>query len=467
MSMNMPVFAIVGRPNVGKSTLFNGLTKSHQALVLNLPGVTRDRQYGQGKLGQNPYLLIDTGGIGQEQEAIDHQMSLQSRLAIEEADGILFVVDGRGGMTSGDEEIAQSLRMQKKPIYLVVNKTDGLDPDIALGDFYPLGFGDPFAISAAHGRGVNQLIEQVLHHHKMPCDTAIPEKLNHIKMALVGRPNVGKSTLANRFLKEDRMVVFDKPGTTRDSVYADFEYLGQSFTLIDTAGMRKKSKITKVLEKFSIVKTLKAISDAHVVVMVMDATTNLCDQDLTILQFVIQSGKALVLGVNKWDHLPSYQKDEVKDKLKRRLSFAQFARLYFISALHGTNVGHLLDAVKEAYQNSKKVLTASSLTQILYELVEVNPPPVNRGRRIKLRYAHCGGHLPPRIVIHGNQTQFLPENYKRYLSKQFVQRLNLIGTPLQLEFKNSNNPFAEKTQQLTQRQIKKKKRLMKFVKSKK
>lgn len=463
----IPVIAIVGRPNVGKSTLFNGLTRTREALVVDLPGVTRDRQYGEGKVGNRPFIVIDTGGLGEEVNEVYFLTEKQAWQAVSEADIVLFLVDARSGLTPADEAIARQLRLKKKKIYLVVNKIDGLEATIAVADFYKLGLGEPFAIAASHGQGVTNLVEQVLEPFPEELESAPLEKSSDsIKMAIVGRPNVGKSTLVNRLLGEERVIAFDEPGTTRDSIYIPFERLGTQYTIIDTAGVRRRARISEVVEKFSVVKTLQAIEDCHVVILLVDAREGITDQDLGLLGFVLETGRSLVIAVNKWDGLTLEQREWIKKNLDYRLSFVNFAKVHFISALHGSGVGNLFDSIQEAYQSASKEWSTSLLTRTLQTLVTEHTPPLVQGRRIKLRYAHLGGHRPPLIVIHGNQTEHVPEVYKRYLMNAFRKRLKLVGTPIRLEFKTSENPFAERRNTLTPRQQHKRKRLMRYVKKK-
>lgn len=463
----IPVIAIIGRPNVGKSTLFNELTKSREALVVDLPGVTRDRQYGEGKIGNRPFIVIDTGGLGIQEKQMEILTAAQSWQAVTEADVVLFLVDGRSGLVPTDVTIANSLRLKEKSVYLVVNKTDGLDPTIAVADFYALGLGEPIPIAASHGRGVLALIEQVLNPFPVPlsCDEQA-ETVTGIKMAIVGRPNVGKSTLVNRMLGADRVIVFDAPGTTRDSIYIPFKRAHQQYTIIDTAGVRRKSRISETVEKFSVVKTLQAIEDCQVVILVLDATEGVTDQDLSLLAFVLEAGRSLVIAVNKWDGLSDEHRLMIKRTLKYRLTFVSFAAVQFISALHGTGVGNLFDLVWQAYLSATKELSTPLLTRTLAALVKEHAPPLVQGRRIKLRYAHAGGHRPPLIVIHGNQTEHISESYKRYLINAFRKRLKLIGTPIRLEFKTSDNPFAGRRNKLTPRQKYKRARLRGYIKKK-
>ena len=459
-----PVIALVGRPNVGKSTLFNRLTKSRGALVGDQPGLTRDRNYGVGKLGNKPYIVVDTGGLSGEKLALDTRMAAQVYQAIGEADVVLFLVDGRDGLVAGDETIARQLRGFNKPVFLVVNKIDGTEAALATAEFQALGM-QLYAIAAAHGRGVNALMEDVL--AVLPeAQEEEAEEQSGIKVALVGRPNVGKSTLINRLVGDERVVAFDRPGTTRDSIFIPFEHEGRRYTLIDTAGVRRRRKVTEAIEKFSVIKTLQAIEAANVVMLVLDAHEGLADQDATLAGLIVDSGRALVIVVNKWDGLEKSLRQRVRTELDRRLPFLDFAETHFISALHGTGVGHLMDTVDEAYAAAMKDLATPQLTRVLEDAVMQHPPPLVRGRRIKLRYAHQGGRNPPVIVVHGNQIESLPEAYKRYLINYFRKAFELSGTPLRLEFKAGTNPFAGRKNVLTRRQVQKRQRLARFVKKK-
>lgn len=462
----LPVIALVGRPNVGKSTLFNRLTCSRDALVANMPGLTRDRQYGIGKIGDFPYVLVDTGGISGQEEGIDPLMERQVRLAIDEADHILLLADARDGCTPGDLAIIDSLRRLGKAVTLVVNKSDGMDTDVARVEFHGLGMGEPVPIAASHGRGVKSLIGQVLDSLPQPQQGDATATAEGIKIAVVGRPNVGKSTLVNRLLGEERVVTFDQPGTTRDSIFIPFERDGKVYTLIDTAGVRRRSRVNEAVEKFSVIKTLQAIEDAHVVILVLDAREGVTEQDATLAGHIIDSGRALVVAVNKWDGMHSDERDQVKAGLQRKLPFLDFAAWRFISALHGSGVGNLPALVDEAYQNAVRDLATSELTRLLEQAVFDHQPPLVHGRRIKLRYAHQGGKNPPIIVIHGNQTEALPDSYRRYLINFFRQALRIRGTPIRLELKTGENPYAGRKNTLTPRQIDKKKRLQRFVKRK-
>jgi GTP-binding protein len=464
----LPVIALVGRPNVGKSTLFNRLTRSRDALVADQPGLTRDRQYGVGRLGAQPYLVVDTGGISDERQGVDVLMERQVRQAIGEADRVFLIVDGREGLTAGDQLIAEGLRRTGKGITLVVNKTEGLDYDSFSGDFFALGLGEPMPIAAAHGRGVNRLIDHALATLPEvvaagPPDQAAPG----IEIAVVGRPNVGKSTLVNRLLGEERVVAFDQPGTTRDSIRIPFENAGRRYTLIDTAGVRRRARISEAVEKFSVIKTLQAIEQANVVLLVLDARQGISDQDAGLAGHVVDSGRALVVVINKWDGLAGDERERIRREMQRRLPFLDFAAWQFVSALHGSGVGHLLGAVDAAYRAATIDLKTPELTRILEEAVAEHPPPLVHGRRIKLRYAHQGGKNPPVIVVHGNQTAEVPASYRRYLVNRFRSVFALRGTPLRVEFKTGGNPYAGRRNKLTERQRRKRGRLMRFVQKRK
>jgi GTPase len=439
----IPVIALVGRPNVGKSTLFNRLTRSRDALVANYSGLTRDRKYGDGEMFGRRFMVVDTGGISGEEDGIDVGMAEQSLLAMDEADIVLFIVDCRSGLIAADFMIAEKLRQKNRKVYLVANKIDGLDPAAALADFYQLGFSGMFPTTATHGRGVKSMMEELL--DPFPEHLEAQDEPNRgIKIGVVGRPNVGKSTLVNRLLGEDRVVVYDEAGTTRDSVYIDYERHGKHYTLIDTAGIRKRKNIKLAIEKFSIVKTLQAIEDANVVVLMVDAHEGLVEQDLHLMGSVIDAGRGLVIGINKWDGLDSEKRDKIKEDIKRRLRFAEFADVHFISALHGTGVGNLYDSIENAYRAATDALSASRLTKVLEGAVEEHQPPMVHGRRIKLRFAHAGGRNPPIIIIHGNQTDSVPAQYTRYLEKIFRRELGLHGTPVRVEYRTSENPYSTK-----------------------
>lgn len=460
--MTLPVLAIVGRPNVGKSTLFNCLTRSRNALVSDFPGMTRDRQYAEAELAGKRFILIDTGGMTQDENAIAQLTTAQAIQAVNESDNILFLVDARTGITPADQLIAQKLRTFNKSITLVVNKSEDLDDDLIAAEFYRLGIGEPHLIAAAHGRGIDDLILSVLKFEKVSDAPIETEK--SIRFAIVGRPNVGKSTLTNRILGEERVIVSDLPGTTRDSISISFERHGEKYTLIDTAGVRRKGKIFESTEKFSVVKTLQAIDSAHIILFLMDAKEGVTEQDLHLLGFILDSGKGLVIAYNKWDGMSEDEKIKARDTLDRRLNFIDFARLHTISALHGTGVGNLFDSIEEASISANKKFPTSRLTKILQEAILQHNPPLVRGRRIKLRYAHAGGHNPPTIVIHGNQVSSLPKAYQLYLAHTYQKRLKLMGTPVRIELKSSDNPFKEKRNKLTPLQQHKQKKSKRYSK---
>ena len=464
----LPVVALVGRPNVGKSTLFNQLTRSRDALVADRPGLTRDRRYGFARVGDHPFLVVDTGGLGGEEEAgegLGRLMAQQTRRAIGEADVVVLLVDAREGPTPGDQDIADELRRMGKPVVLAVNKTDGLDPVAACADFYELGLGEPLPLAAAHGRGLRGLTERITALLPAEAEAAVPAPATAgIRVAVIGRPNVGKSTLINRLLGEERMVASEVPGTTRDSIEIPFERNGSQYVLIDTAGVRRRSRVRDVAEKFSVIKALQAMERAHVVILVLDARSGITDQDLTLLGLALDSGRALVVAVNKWDGLSPEQRDAVRRDIERRLPFLDFAEIHFISALHGSGVGRLLDAVQRAHAAATRDLSTAELTRILEQAVAEHPPPLVRGRRIKLRYAHQGGRNPPVIVIHGKQTDALPEAYRRYLSRAFRTALGLRGTPLRLEFRAGTNPYAGRRNVLTPRQQRRRQRVIRKAK---
>lgn len=461
----LPVIALVGRPNVGKSTLFNYLTRSREALVADYPGLTRDRQYGRVKRGQRDCLVVDTGGIADDAEGIDSFAKKQVQVALDEADVVFFIVDAREGLNASDQSIAENLRKLDKPVVLVVNKIDGVDANAAVADFYALALGEPYKIAATHGRGVFELLAHVDELLPM-AETDEAEIDAGIGIAIVGRPNVGKSTLVNRLLGEERVVVFDEPGTTRDSIYIPFERNGQKFTLIDTAGMRRRSKIALTVEKFSVIKSLQAIEKANVVIYLIDAAEGVTDQDAHLLGLVLEAGRALIIGLNKWDGLGIDQKDLIKRQLDIKLSFVDFAQKHPISALHGSGVGKLFDVVHELYDAAMIDMSTPVLSNLLKDAVTTHQPPLVNGRRIKLKYAHQGGRNPPVVVIHGTQTDALPGSYKRFLMNYFRDRLGLKGTPIRLEFKSPVNPFAGIKNKLTDRQVKKKQRLVKHAKKK-
>jgi len=436
----LPVVTIIGRPNVGKSTLFNHLTQTRDALVADFPGVTRDRQYGRGITGGRPYLVVDTGGIIESaQPEMAQQIEKQVQQAIDEADRIIFLVDAHSGLTAADQMIAERLRPFGQKVVVAVNKIDRLDADVVTGEFYQLGFGAPHGIAAKQGKGVAAFIQALL--APFPLDEAVADQQAGICIAVMGRPNVGKSTLINRLLGEERVIVFDQPGTTRDSIFIPYDRRGQRYTLIDTAGVRRRAKIEEAVEKFSVIKSLQALEKAHVVIMVFDAREGVTDQDLRLLGWILESGRGLVLAFNKWDGLSEYDRERVKQAIDRRLAFVNFARRYLISALHGTGVGDLYRAVDEAYASSTQPLSTPLLTKALEQAIFDHQPPLVSGRRIRLRYAHLGSHHPLVIIVHGKQVKSLPESYRRYLAAYFRKSFQLEGVPVRVELINDKNPY--------------------------
>ena len=444
----IPTLALVGRPNVGKSTLFNRLTRSRDALVADIPGLTRDRHYGRGRVGLEPFLVVDTGGLEPgARSGIFGEMAKQTLQAVAESDAVLFLVDGRAGLTAEDREIATSLRRTGRPLWLVVNKSEGRSREAVAADFHELGLGEPLPISAAHGDGVNDLVELALAAFTAAAATlepAQPDARTGPKIAVVGRPNVGKSTLVNAVLGEERMIAFDQPGTTRDSIYVEFERGGRPYTLIDTAGLRRRGKVEETVEKFSVVKTLQAIEDANVVVLVLDAQQDIADQDAHIAGFILEAGKALVVAVNKWDAADEARREAVKREIARKLGFLAFARFHYVSALGGRGVGELLGSVDAAYSAAMAKLPTPKLTRTLLEAIARQPPPRSGLFRPKLRYAHQGGMNPPTIVNHGNQVDRLPDSYRRYLERVFADTFRLRGTPVRLQFRTGENPYARR-----------------------
>ncbi len=454
-----PVIALVGRPNVGKSTLFNQLTRSRDALVAELPGLTRDRKYGHGRLGERPFMVIDTGGIGEGLEGVVAPITDQARAALEEADLVFFLVDGRAGINSADEELAAQLRVLDKPVHLVVNKTDGLDPEVASADFHALGFPRLHAIAAAHGRGVRGLIEESLADFPV-AEPESAEEGEETRVAILGRPNVGKSTLLNRMLGEERVVVYDEAGTTRDAIHVPLERAGRRYLLIDTAGVRRRGRVFEAVEKFSVIKAMQAVEAAEVVVLVVDAREGMTDQDQHLLAHVLEAGRSVVVALNKWDGLSQDFRLRVRQQLGEQLGFAPWIRVQFTSALHGTGVGDLYELIDRAKASAFPKVSTGRLTRLLEDLVSEHSPPMIGRHRPKLRYAHIGGGNPPRIVIHGNKVEALPDGYRRYLENRFRQLLELEGTPVRVEFKSGRNPWEGKSNPLTPRQRKRRKRLL-------
>lgn len=438
-----PTLVLVGRPNVGKSTLFNRLTKSRDAIVADLPGLTRDRHYGHGKLGKKPYLVVDTGGFEPlVKDGILHEMARQTEQAIAEADAIIFVVDGRTGLTPHDKEIANKLRRIDRPVFVAVNKSEGMNAGMVEADFHELGLGEPNAISASHGEGVRGLVEMALESFPEPEDDEWHS--DAVRVAIVGRPNVGKSTLINTLLGEERVIAFDAPGTTRDSIEIDFERGGHKYVLVDTAGMRKRGKVFEAIEKFSVVKTLKSIEDANVVILMVDAQADVSDQDAHIADFIVQSGRALVVAVNKWDGLDAYTREQTRQILQRKLKFLDFAKFHFISARENIGLGNLFKSVDAAYSAAMAKMSTPRLTRVLIDAVAKQAPAKHNMFRPKPRYAHQGGSNPPIIVVHGNAVDHITDSYSRYLEHTFREAFKLQGTPLRIQFVAAKNPFADK-----------------------
>jgi GTP-binding protein len=437
----LPVIAIVGRPNVGKSTLFNTLTQTRDAIVADVPGVTRDRQYGYGKLGRVPYVCIDTGGLVENPSGMDALMRIQTEHAIAEADRLIFVTDARAGLTPQDQFFARELRRSGKPVLLAVNKAEGLEAAIAAADFHSLGLGEPHAVAATHGYGCEDLMDLALEGFEAPVEEEEPED-GRIRIAVIGRPNVGKSTLINRLIGEERVITSEIAGTTRDSILVPFERDGRDFTLIDTAGVRRRARVEDEVEKLSVSKTLQAIAEAHVVVMVVDAQDSIGEQDASVLGLALSRGRALILAVNKWDNIPMDQREEIKRLLTLKIDFVPFAPLHFVSARHGTGVGELTHSMIRAYEAAMRQMKTPELTRCMEAAMMQHQPPIVRGRRIRLRYAHQGGRNPPRIVVHGSQAAHVPESYKRYLANVFRERFDLFATPVSVEFRSDVNPFV-------------------------
>jgi GTP-binding protein len=441
----LPSIVLVGRPNVGKSTLFNRLTKTRDALVADFPGLTRDRHYGRGVIGDRPYLVVDTGGFEPSADSgIMVEMAKQTLQAIDEADAIIFMLDGRQGVTSQDKVIAERLRRSKCPVILAVNKCEGMNRATVVAEFYELGLSEPYAISSAHGEGVRDLVSLALADFSAEPEQDDEDAERTPRIALVGRPNVGKSTLVNTLLGEERVIAFNEPGTTRDAIHIDFERAGKKYTLIDTAGIRRRGKVFEAIEKFSVIKTLQAIEDANVVVLVLDAQDQITEQDGSLAAFVLESGRALVVAVNKWDGLKQEQREQVKQDIDRKLSFLTYAKFHYVSALKSQGLEPLLKSVDAAFAAAMAKLSTPKLTRVLEQAVEQHAPPISAGIRPKLRYAHQGGKNPPIIVIHGNHSSKIPASYKRYLEKTFRSAFELTGTPLLIQFNQGSNPFDTK-----------------------
>jgi GTPase len=440
----LPTIVLVGRPNVGKSTLFNRLTKSRDALVADLPGLTRDRHYGRGIGSSKPYLVIDTGGFEPTAESgILKEMAKQTLLAIDEADVVIFIVDGRAGMTPQEFIIADKLRRAQRPVLLAVNKTEGMNRAVVAADFHELGLGEPLSISSAHGEGVKDLIELALEDFPEP---EFDEKTPHNKVpriAIVGRPNVGKSTLVNALLGEERVIAFDEPGTTRDSIEIELEKNGKNYIIVDTAGVRKRGRVFESIEKFSVVKTMQAIEDANVAILVVDAQEGITEQDAHVAAYILDAGRALVVAVNKWDGLPEDERDFIKNEIDRKLKFLDFAKFHYISALRKKGLPELFVSVDGAFKAAMAKLATPQLTRVLIDAIAQHQPPFSRGTRPKLKYAHQGGMNPPIVVVHGSHVDDIKDTYKRFLEGVFRKTFQLTGTPLRVQFKQGDNPFAE------------------------
>ena len=435
----LPVVALVGRPNVGKSSLFNVLTGTRDAIVADVPGLTRDRQYGFGRVGPMPCVLVDTGGLIENPTGLEAQMRAQTERAVEEADRVVFVVDARSGLTPQDQFVARALHRAGKPVTVALNKSEGLDTEVAAAEFHALGFGEPIGISASHSQGCDDLMAAVL--RDVAAAPAEREAEDSIRIAVIGRPNVGKSTLVNRLIGEERVIASEQPGTTRDSILVPFERDGRRFTLIDTAGVRRRARVADTIERASVAKTLQAIDEAHVVVMVLDAHETVAEQDASVLGIALERGRALIIAVNKWDGIAAEQREAVRNQLALRLDFVPFAPVHFISARHGTGVGELVQATVRAYEATMREMPTRELTRALEHAITMHQPPLVRGRRIKLRYAHQGGRNPPRVVIHGNQTAAVPGAYTRYLINVFRKTFDLFATPVVIEYRTDQNPY--------------------------
>ncbi|HEY6984772.1 MAG TPA: ribosome biogenesis GTPase Der [Rhodanobacteraceae bacterium] len=462
----LPVVAIVGRPNVGKSTLFNVLTRTRDALVADLPGVTRDRHYGICRLiADKPFVVVDTGGLVDDAQGLAAQTASQVDIAIAEADAVLLVVDAREGLLPTDRSILDRLRRAGKPLILVVNKTDGLEEEGALAEFAALGTASSLAISAAHSRGIVPLVAALAPLLPLPAETEeAPSPDDGIRVAIIGRPNVGKSTLVNRLLGEERVIASELPGTTRDSIRVPLERDGRRYTLIDTAGVRRRARVEDALEKFSVIKSLQSVEAAHVTILMLDAREGVADQDATLIGHVLESNRALVIAVNKWDGLDTYTREQCRVSLSRKLDFVPWARQIFISAKHGTGIGDLIKAVDRAYASANKTLKSSDLTRALEAAYQGYQPPLVRGHAPKLRYAHPGGTNPPTIVIHGSRTKHIADGYRRYLENFFRKRYRLEGTPIRIDFSEKENPFAGRRNELSEGQQRRRQRMIRHAK---
>jgi GTP-binding protein len=462
----LPVVAIVGRPNVGKSTLFNRLTATRDALVANYPGLTRDRRYGVARAAERRFIVIDTGGLAvDDRNEMTALVAEQVAIAIEEADAVVLVVDHKSGLTPEDTRIAERLRRESKPVVIAVNKAEGVAGELAAAEFHALGLGAPVGIAALHGQGVDDLVLAALAKVSAEtslADTDVDESHDGPKVAVIGRPNVGKSTLINRLLGENRLITSPEPGTTRDSVHVPCERDGKKFVLVDTAGIRRRARVDEAVEKYSVVQSLQAIEDAGAVIAVLDARASVTDQDVHLVGLAAERGRALAIAVNKWDGMSGHERRLVEREVERKLDFAPYASVHYVSALHGSGIAELIKAALVAYQNAGAEIATPRLNRVLEDALQENPPPLVRGRQVRLRYAHQGGRYPPIVVVHGTQAQRLPEHYKRYLENSFREALRLRGTPVRVELRTTENPFAGRRNKLTPRQAKHRKRMLRF-----
>ena len=456
----LPVVALLGRPNVGKSTLFNQLTRSRDALVADVPGVTRDRRYGLAAIERGRYVVIDTGGLGGVGEAeIDPEVDRQVAYALDEADALVLVVDYKSGLTAADIAIAGGLRRSGKPLTLAVNKSEGLVPDLAAAEFHRLGLGEPAVIAARHGQGVAGLIDRVL--EPFALEVATERAADDLpRLAVIGRPNVGKSTLINRLIGSDRLVTSSVPGTTRDSISVSCEREGHRFLLVDTAGIRRRARIDEGIEKFSVVQSLKAIEDSDVAIILIDAREGVTEQDLHLIGIAAERGSALVIGINKWDGMEMHARRQVEREIDRKLDFVSYAPRHYLSALHGSGIAELVATALRAFESAGRQIATPRLNELLKRATTAHPPPVLRGRAVRLRYAHQGGRYPPLIIVHGSQAERIPDRYRRYLENSFRKALKLVGTPLRVEFRSGENPFAGRRNQLTPRQVRSRQRVI-------